>query len=259
MLSARSLEIIKASQGWRRNRVEHFELPEGRVVVKGQRPLRGPWAHRLLNGIATLAGVACLKAVPVHGGALAQKVEVRRLQDLSAAGVRVPRLWHVAEDFIVMEDLGQNNLIRLIDQGGEAARVAWQRCAHYLLEVHRAGQYLSQCFARNIMVLPHEIGAIDFEDDPLEVMSLPDAQARDWLIFLQSSLWALDAPPSWVDAQLDAWLGQETPEVQRALGAAIKRLAWLRHLSDNRKLWGRDGISARATAAFLYRYHLRHV
>lgn len=258
MLSAHSLEIIEASHGWRLNRVEHFELPEGRVVVKGQRPLRGPWAHRLLNGIAVLAGVACLKAVPVHGGPLAQKVEVRRLQALAAAGVRVPQLWHVADDFIAMEDLGQNNLIRLIDEGGEAAREAWQRCARYLLDVHRAGQYLSQCFARNIMVLPNEIGAIDFEDDPLEVMSLPDAQARDWLIFLQSSLWALNAPPEWVDAQLDDWLGQETFEVRRVLGVAITRLAWLRHLSNNRKLWGRDGISARATAAFLHRYLLRH-
>ncbi len=258
MLSARSLEIIEASHGWRRNRVEHFELPEGRVVVKGQRPLRGPWAYRLLNGIATLAGVACLKAVPMHGGGLAQKVEVRRLQALSAAGVRVPQLWHVAEDYIAMEDLGQSNLIRLIGEGGETARDAWQRCARYLLDVHRAGQYLSQCFARNIMVLSNEIGAIDFEDDPLEVMSLPDAQARDWLLFLQSSLWVLDEPPDWVDEQLDAWLGQETPEVRRVLGVAITRLAWLRHLSNNRKLWGRDGISARTAAVFLHRYRLRH-
>lgn len=27
------------------------------------------------------------------------------------------------------------------------------------------------------------VGFIDFEEDPLEVMSLPQAQARDWLMF----------------------------------------------------------------------------
>lgn len=258
MLSARSLEVIESSAGWRRNRVEHFDLPEGPVVVKGQRPLRGPWAHRVLNGLATLAGVPCLKAVPVHGGHLAQAVEVRRLRDLAAAGVRVPQVLHVAEDYFVMEDLGSDNLVRQMGLGGEAARRAWWRCAQYLLDAHQAGAYFSQCFARNLIVLPQGVGAIDFEDDPLEVMSLTDAQTRDWLAFFQSSLWLLDVPHRWIDEQLDALLSRESPEVQRALAVATSRLAWLRHLSNNRKLWGRDGISIRAAALHLHRYRLRH-
>lgn len=258
MLSARSIEIIESSPGWRRHRIEFFDLPEGRMVVKGQRPARGPWAHRVLNGIAALAGVPCLKAVPVHGGQKAQDVEVRRLRALAAVGVRVPKVLHVAQDYFVMENMGSTNLVCQLAEGGEIARQAWLRCAQYVLDAHMAGVYFSQCFARNLIMLPQGVGAIDFEDDPLEVMNLTDAQARDWLAFFQSSLWLLDVSHRWIDEQLDFILSQETPKVQRALALAANRLAWLRHLSNNRKLWGRDGIAIRAAALHLHRYRLRH-
>lgn len=119
MLSARSIEIIESSPGWRRHRIEFFDLPEGRMVVKGQRPARGPWAHRVLNGIAALAGVPCLKAVPVHGGQKAQDVEVRRLRALAAVGVRVPKVLHVAQDYFVMENMGSTNLVCQLAEGGK--------------------------------------------------------------------------------------------------------------------------------------------
>ena len=53
--------------------------------------------------------------------------------------------------------------------------------------VHRSGQYLSQAFARNIIVCnDSQIGFIDFEDDPGRYMPLERCQSRDYLCYLQS-------------------------------------------------------------------------
>ena len=57
MISAESLQRIEQSPGWRHRRVEVFDLPQGRLLVKGQRAPRGPWAHRWLNFLARAAGV----------------------------------------------------------------------------------------------------------------------------------------------------------------------------------------------------------
>lgn len=257
MISLTSIARIEASTIWRTRRVEVFDLPEGKVLVKGQRPLRGPWAHRALNLFARWAGVPYLKAVPVHGGARSQAIEVQRLQALRAAGLSVPQVHHVAPDYFAMSYLGSNDLARALREQGDQAYGLWLAAMEHLLAVHARGQYLSQCFARNIIVSSRFEGLIDFEDDPLEVMTLEQAQARDWLIFLQSTLWNLALEPDRLDAALRSVLERERESVRAVLRHAARRLAWLRHLPTNRNIWGKDFVSLQAVAAALVRHH-RH-
>lgn len=255
MISLTSIARIEASSLWRARRVEVFDLPEGKLLVKGQRPLRGPWAHRALNLFARMAGVPYLKAVPVHGGARSQAIEIRRLQALHAAGVSVPQVHHVASDYFVMSYLGANDLARALREQGVRAAGLWMAAMDHLLLVHARGQYLSQCFARNIIVSSRFEGLIDFEDDPLEVMTLEQAQARDWLIYLQSTLWNLALEPDRLDAALRSVLERELEPVRVVLRHASRRLAWLRHLPTNRTIWGKDFVSLQAVAAALVRLH----
>lgn len=261
-LQLSDLQRIAASPRWRAERVEVFDTPAGRVIAKGHRPLRSPGRHRVLNAIARMVGVPFLRAVPVHGGAAAQAVEVRRLQALHAAGAPVPEVLHVAPDHFVMRWLGDSHLAELLSRRHPAAFELWQGGAQALVRVHAAGQYLSQCFGRNMIVdaraePPRFVGLIDFEDDPLEVMSLPEAQVRDWLIYLQSTLWSLPGPPARIDAALDALIDAESAPVRALFAAACQRLAWLRHLPKNRK-WGRDTIAVQTVAAAAHRWRLRH-
>ncbi len=101
-MTPEDLQRIRSSPGWRRSRVELFhDTSQGSVIVKGQRAARPAWRCRLLNGIARLIGLQELKAAPAHGGARAQAIEVERLRRLAAAGVAVPRLLHVEDDFFV--------------------------------------------------------------------------------------------------------------------------------------------------------------
>ena len=99
-------------------------------------------------------------------------------------------------------------------------------------------------------------GLIDFEDDPLEVMSLVQAQARDWLIFLQSTLLNLAPEPTVLDAALRNVLERELPAVRAVLQHAAGRLGWLRWLPRRRRFWGKDFVSLQAVGAALYRHHL---
>lgn len=256
MICAQSLRRIEASTLWRSRRVEVFDLPEGRVLVKGQRALRSAWPHRLLNLFARLAGVPYLKAVPVHGGARSQAIEVARLQALRQAGLAVPQVLHVAPDYMVLSYLGSNDLARALREQGRGARSLWLAAMEHLLLVHARGQYLSQCFARNVIVGEVFHGMIDFEDDPLEVMTLDQAQARDWLIYLQSTLWNLALDPATLDADLDGVLARERPAVRSVLAHAARRLAWLRHLPTSRRVWGKDFVSLQAVGAAMFRHHL---
>lgn len=255
-------ERIAASPGWRAQRVEVFDTSIGRVIAKGQRPLRSPTRHRVLNAIARLVGVPFLGAVPVHGGAQAQAVEIRRLQALHEAGLPVPRVLHVAHDHFIMSWLGASHLAQQLSDRHPLAFELWREGGEALVRAHAAGQYLSQCFGRNMIVderdgVPRLAGMIDFEDDPLEVMSLPEAQVRDWMIYLQSTLWDLREPTDRVDAALDALLAAERPEVRGLFAAACQRLGWLRWLPTSRR-WGRDTIAVQAVAAAAHRWRRRH-
>lgn len=255
MISLTSITRIESSPIWRKKRVEVLDLPEGRMLVKGQRALRSPWPHRLLNLFAWMAGVPYLKAVPVHGGARSQAIEIGRLQALREATLAVPDVHHVAADYFVMSYLGSTDLARALREQGADAFDLWMAAMMHLLQVHAAGQYLSQCFARNIIVSDTFRGMIDFEDDPLEVMTLEQAQARDWLIFLQSSLYNLGLEPGRLDAALRSVLDQELPQVRRVLAHAARRLSWLRYLPTNRKIWGKDFVSLQAVSAAMFRHH----
>ena len=262
VLSSDELERITRSGGWRTGRIEVFDTAGGPVLVKGQRPPRHPLRYQVLNALARLLGVPFLKAAPMHGGARAQQIELARLRALAAAGARVPRVLHAAPDHFVMQWLGDANLSALLHGAHPQGAALWRAGGDELARVHAHDQYLSQGFARNLIVdtriaPPRLAGMIDFEDDPLEVMSLPEAQVRDWLAFLHSTLWQLPMAPAEADAQIDAWLASEREAVRALFLHACGKFGWLRHLPRTRRL-GRDTVALQAVAAAAHRYAARH-
>ena len=260
-LTPADLARIAQSPGWRAHRVEVMDTAAGKVLVKGQRPARAGMLYGALNAAARLIGAPLLQAVPMHGGAKAQQTEVARLQALHGAGAPVPRVLHVGPDHFVMQWLGAEHLGTLLQGGHPHAVRLWREAGDALVRLHGRGQYLSQGFARNLIVdtaasPPVLAGAIDFEDDPLDVMSLPEAQVRDWLAYLQSTVWTLPLSTAQIDAQLDAWLLHEGAPVRQQFADAARRLGWLRHLPRQRR-YGRDTVALQAAAAAAHRFTLR--
>jgi Lipopolysaccharide kinase (Kdo/WaaP) family len=257
VLSASSIAAVEAAADWRKNRVQMLDLPEGRVIVKGQRQKRGAWRYRVLALIGRLVRVAAIKPVPVPGGADSQTIELGRLRVMAESAILVPEVLHVAPGYFVMRYLGGSDLAVQLREQGFGAFELWKQAALLIIQVHDASQYLSQCFARNIVVGQQEsqhyiAGLIDFEDDPAIVMSPLEAQVRDWLTFLQSTLYSLAAPPHILQPALTQLLDRERQEIRQALFAECIRLAWLRHLPASRKPWGKDVANTQAAMQSMY-------
>lgn len=222
------------------------------AILKRPRPAHGAWRYALLRAAARLVDAPTLLPVPAHGGARAQAIEVRRLRELRAAGVCVPAVLRAAEDGIVLQFLGDRALVEQFKLDAATGLAAWRRGLEAIAGVHARGQYLSQAFARNMLEHDGRLWFIDFEDDPLETLDLVQAQARDWLAYLHSSVWLLAAPRVALLEAWDAILRSMPAPVAQRLRSDTRRLLWLRHLPARRRPWGRDVVSLQALAAFLH-------
>lgn len=254
--TADCVQMVERSRCWERERISVQDTPCGRVLVKGQRPRRGPFRFALLAGLARWMNSPLLRPVPQRGGAAAQATEVRRLRALSAAGVRVPAVLHESADHVVLQFLGGHGLHELFGRDAAQALPAFVRGLQALADVHARGQCLSQAFARNMLWCEGSVWMIDFEDDPLEVMPLAQAQARDWLAYLFSAVSAIDAPRAALMAHWQQAQQATGPEVRQLVRTAAQRAGWLRRLPARRKPWGRDVVRLQAVGAFLHEWNM---
>ena len=136
------------------------------------------------NALAVAMGADLLRTPPRHPAKASCTLELRRIRELAALGVRVPPVLGAGSDALLLDDIG-SALGRELRTAADPARVdvlVGQAFAG-IADVHVRGGYLGQAFARNMAVAEAGIGFLDFEDDPLEIMPLADAQARDWLMF----------------------------------------------------------------------------
>jgi hypothetical protein len=243
------LAIVRAHVAVATARVTRVETPDsGVVIAKTQRPGRGPWRARAVDALARAVRLPLLRAVAAPGGVAGQAVEVARLRSLAAAGVRVPDVLHVDQDFIVIRHLEGPILVHAIEAGGAPGFAAWQGGLDAIADVHARGACLSQAFARNFLVTPAGLAMFDFEDDPLASMTLDEAQARDWLAYLHSTAWLLTEPVAAQRAALDARLAAARSTVRSLVLGSGRRLRALRRLPRSRRVWGREVVGLRALA-----------
>lgn len=226
------------------------------VVIKRQEDARPQLGYVLLKWMAAALRQPLFRPVPAPGGQFAQQIEIRRLQSLNQAGVNVPRVLHVASDWIALECVGSTSLEELIrDTTDTNQQLAyWTAGLAAILDVHHKDQNLSQVFVRNMMWHQDQVFFIDFEDDPASILGLDQAQARDWLLYLLSTAWLLKAPIAQIIATLDHYIQQDRLAVSNAFYQATRSVAWLRHLPNRRKPWGRDVITAHALGEVVYQY-----
>jgi len=135
--------------------------------------------------IAYLQGFSIFKPTVSYGGAQSLRQEAERLIVLRSYGISVPNVLLVEDDFLVTEDCGVQlqEWIETLPDIGE--RQYWLKQAiQLLLRVHQAGFAHGRPMPKDMLIRDNILTLIDLEDDPLQVMSLPEAQARDvWLFF----------------------------------------------------------------------------
>ena len=205
------------------------------MVVKGQRAPRSAVRVYLQQMLMRLGGQTCCNPCQ-H--AVAMKPKTRRCGVCSnwprqACACRSCCMWHRVHRDATPARPDAASLPDLTKEPSRALAM-FRQGLRELAALHANGQYLSQAFTRNTLVVDGDFYYIDFEDDPSEVLSLVDAQARDVCAYLLSSVWCIHAPHALV---LEVW----TEECAHTAGDLLVRLRqvshglrWLRHLPRQR-------------------------
>lgn len=191
------------------------------------------WRLAALNGVVKALRLPALQAPPGLAGRAVKDIEKRRLSDLASKGVRVPEVVAEGPDELLLSDLGETLAVRLRKTTEQQADVLVRAAIEAIAAAHQRGAYLGQPQARNIAVDEQDrIGFLDFEEDPGEVMSIPLAQCRDWLLFASGTVRHLPFTDQSFAAALCTGMRDADREVVIALRESLDRLGAVRALSS---------------------------
>lgn len=256
MLEEKAIERIEAAYRAQGNRVFQIKMDEGIFVVKGQRPSKDPLRYWIIRFFAKMIRNVVLRPTPQQGGDATQRIEVKRLDELRRANVRVPECVHVGADYIVLKYLSGQMLDSRLHGPGQDASQVFELGLKAIIDVHRKNQSLGQPFARNMMIDGERIHFIDFEEDLVAVMTLEQQQARDLILFMLSCVWHReDLWPQWHMIWHKEFKALDSSVKEEVL-SAIKTIKPFRFLPGGRKVLGRDLSAIKLCAIFLDRYGL---
>ncbi len=178
-----------------------------------------------LDAVARGLDLTPLRPPPAADPCATERAMIERL---AALGAQVPEVLAAAPNELVLSDLGptlsglckaESNLDRR-----ESLLIAG---LDGLADLHARGGHASQAFARNLTVNERGIGFIDLEQDPLTVMPLPAAQARDLLFYLHSTArFMAELPERYADLYV-ACLARTDRDVRHAVVRCARGVRWL--------------------------------
>lgn len=212
----------------------------------------------LLDVVARRLGLEPLRPPPHPGGTRAMRLERRRIEQLAAQGVHVPKVVEARPDALLLSDIGPSLSSRLrACDSPERLDGLVAAAAGAIRRAHDRGAYLGQPWPRNLTVQGDRIGFLDFEEDPLDVMPLAQAQARDWLLFAHGATRFYRERPDALAHILRDALRTAPAEVtgsMAAVGARLEPLTRrLRGLGTSaRTLWRSTTVIRSATAPLLF-------
>jgi tRNA A-37 threonylcarbamoyl transferase component Bud32 len=163
-------------------------------------------------------------------GSSACATERAAIEHLHAIGVCAPDVLAASETELVLSDLGQTLSARCKAESDPARREDWIRRGFEAIgDLHRRDGHVSQAFARNLVCSGDAIGFIDLEENPLEAMPLPAAQARDLLLYVSSTARFIEHDR--YAALLHDHMAGEAPAVRAEIVRVARRLRWLAPLA----------------------------
>lgn len=249
MDSVTAADFLRQNAASQQVAIARYRTESGPVWLRKALAHHALWIYTPLRWLTRFLRVRALQPVPNPGGAIAVNREAKRLRELANAGIAVPVLLAKQEDALLMTDVSMEGKSRQLEhalkqsESGHQCLQLFAQAVQSLGRVHAADQYLSQAFARNIMLTNDgSIAFIDFEDDPGEVMALPLCQARDWLCFIFSTaiIMAQKNQSDVAVSTLTETISQGSYAAQKALLKVCRRLAWIRFLPIAKL--GSDGL-----------------
>ncbi|XID75342.1 RIO1 family regulatory kinase/ATPase [Alkanindiges sp. WGS2144] len=254
-----AIDFLKQKIKTQQHNIASYTFNGHTVWIKKASRRHPMWLYRLLGWVMRFLGIQALMPVPNLGGAQAISTEVTRLKELAALGIRVPKVLAHYKHGLMLEDVGNHaqpaqhiDALLANAESPSACLELFKLTVRTILEVHQRGAWLSEAFARNILMDESgRLAFIDFEDDPATYMPPVCCYARDWLCFMFSVAARLNHHQIQEVAidYLKQQLAKEPAATQHLVFTACERLSWLRKLPVQKL--GKDGQRLLATAELL--------
>ena len=185
-------KLVKQQQ----DSIQSYQLGEQKVWLKKAGQRHSTWIYMPLKWAARLMRVKALTPIPNYGGSQAVQCEIERIQHLKKLGISTPDILAINRHAVLLADAASQGetalqfhhaLNQLKDQP-EAMLNLFQAGLTAISHVHQQKCYLSEAFARNILVDSNfQFTFIDFETDPGQVLDLNSCQIRDWVCLIFST------------------------------------------------------------------------
>lgn len=174
-------------------------------------------------------GLAPLCPPPHHVGPAAKLVEKRRLAELRTLDIRVPEVLAEGESMLVLSDIGPTLSHELGRCEDDPLRVdaLVDKAVEGIAEAHARGAYFGQPWPRNLTLERGRVGFLDFEEDPLDVMTLEQAQARDWLLFAYGTARYYAGRSQALEQRLRDGMDNASRDAAMAVGEVASRLGFM--------------------------------
>jgi tRNA A-37 threonylcarbamoyl transferase component Bud32 len=147
-------------------------------------------------------------------GVRAIDVERQRLDLFARKGIPVPRVVDAAPDLLVLTHGGASFESHFKKASPQGRLALWRKALAAMAHLHAQGLAHGRAFLKDMTWRgPDEpLGFIDLAEDPTGSMTLVQAQARDWLLFLFSTLPLLTTSQQ-KQLMQDVW--QQAPQATR--------------------------------------------
>jgi len=209
--------------------------------LKKSAPARGYFRYMAMNIFSKLLRTPLLKAVPQQGGQVALDLEIQRIEKLKSNGVVVPEIAAYAPGWILLKDLGVSIIDDMKTNRADQHRIRklFSICLVAIKKLHDADQYMSQGFVRNMLIVDEKnsvVGFIDFEDDPLTVMNLQQAQARDLMLFINSTARFFVSDSEFFKQEIHAFFDGHNEKVIASIKNTNNKMLWITKLPFQKAL-----------------------
>lgn len=251
--------FLESSLTTQKSSIQSYELGTYKVWLKKASERHGLWLYTPLKWLAKIFNLGAMVPVPNQGGSAAIQCEFKRIQQLKSLGISTPNVLAVADKGILIQDLGSqhDSQVKQLDQtlasrknNPESQFLLFTQAIDAIQHVHLKGGYLSEAFARNILVdKKNQFSFIDFETDPQEVLSLHDCFVRDWLLFIFSTAYHFEFAQLAEASQILHKALLAEPQVYKDICKVGKRLNWVLRFNVSRV--GNDGKRIQKCVLFL--------
>lgn len=166
------------------------------------------------------------------GGAAALRAEAARLSDFAARGVYVPDVVALADDYVLLADAGAQlkDVLDALPPTGTARVDLIAAAATALARLHAAGLCHGRPQLKDMVRgAGGRIGFLDLEEDPVAVMPLAQAQARDaWLFMGAAARYGASDDTAFWAAVWGAYERAAPVTTREALAQLVRGLRWAR-------------------------------